>query len=596
MVCEHCGAVARSGETVCSQCGAMLPVREMGKGAAGIRQGRDPAAQKKAPVGSSTADAPVQTAYVLDDKKRYSRRKTDTAETATTHTVKSHRTHKIHRFMINWAMIGAVSLVLVVCLVVGGYLFLQLTDQGQLVMARLGYEADATAMWTLGEEYLDQGYIEKAIAIEEEAYAKDPEHEDIYDRLQQLCEAYEAGSRQDDAEHIYTVMYQEIDATNPVAYRNIVRLMLDQSRRTEAANLLAIAYTNTGDVSFKTQREEMLPSVPTASLEGGKHMLEQDCTLVSAEGYDIYYIIGEEGTLPEDGMLFEEPIHLEEGGWTVRAVAVSSDLVSDELSVKYVISLPTPDAPYPSLAPGTYQQRQRMRLKNIGDDPNVTFYYTIDSTAPTINSPIYNSEEGILLPGGTVTVRAVAVNKYGKVSNEMSVTLLIKNVKYAKYYRANDTFETFELMKTTYDQFVKKYGTAEEEQDIIDPLVRSQCVRLVYSWGEARFYYTETGALLYYIDTTNANMVAPRSTKIGMAETAITQKYRDMGQAKNQDGSRSLYYDSGDQCYGKIEIVDDTHQTISYSYVDTENDATVTLQYHMENGKCVRLTNTFAVN
>ncbi len=594
MVCEHCGTVVRSGETVCSQCGAMLPVREMGKGAAAIRQGRDASSQKKSPVGSSVPDTRTRSAYVLDENAGTRRRAA--GATADTQAVKGRKTHKIYRFMVNWAMIGAVSLVFLVCLVVGGYLFLQLTAQGQLVLARLGYEADTTAMWTLGGEYLDQGYIEKAIATEEAAYEKDPDREDIYIRLQQLCEAYEAGARPEDAERIYTLMYQEIDPANPVAYRNIVRLMLDQSRRTEAANLLNVAYANTGEVSFKTQRDEMLPSVPTATLEGGKHMLPQDCTLISAEGYDIYYIIGEEGTLPEDGQLFEEPIHLEEGGWTVRAVAVSSDLVSDELSVKYVISLPTPDAPYPSLAPGTYQQRQRMRLKNIGDDPNVTFYYTIDSTSPTVNSPIYNADEGILLPGGKVTVRAVAVNQYGKVSNEMSVQLVIKNVKYAKYYRSGDTFDAFALMKTTYDQFVKKYGTAKEEQEIVDPLVRSQCVRLLYSWGEARFYYTETGALLYYIDTTNANMTAPRSTKIGMTETSITQKYRDMGQAKNQDGSRSLYYDSGDQCYGKIEIVDDTHQTISYSYVDTENDATVTLQYHMENGQCVRLTNKFVIN
>jgi hypothetical protein len=47
----------------------------------------------------------------------------------------------------------------------------------------------------------------------------------------------------------------------------------------------------------------------------------------------------------------------------IRAVAVSSDLVSDEMRIQYSISLPRPAAPYASLAPGVYERRQRIWLK-----------------------------------------------------------------------------------------------------------------------------------------------------------------------------------------------------------------------------------------
>lgn len=596
MVCEHCGAVAREGELVCQQCGAMLPVREMGKGAAAIRQGRCGAERHKAPVGSGVPDTREPVRQVLDEEARPRRRPEDEHSATKKEKGKQIRRggEKKRRHMINWALIGAITLVVLMLAAGGGFLFLKLTNEGQLILARFGYETDATSMWKLGQEYLDQGYIEKAISIEEAAYAKEPERTDIYDLLQQLCEAYEAGARQDDAERIYTVMYTQIDKTNPVAYRNIVRLMLAQNRATEAADFLQLAYTNTSDAAFKTQREEMLPTPPTVSKSAGRYVLPQTISLESAEGYDIYYIIGEEGTLPEDGTLFETPITLEEGGWTVRAVSVSSELVSDELTAKFVITLPTPAAPKASLAPGPYQQKQRIRLRNVGDDPDVTFYYTIDSSAPTINSPIY-TEEGVLLPGGKVVVRAVAVNKYGKVSNEMSVELQI-NIPYKKYYREIDSFSEFQLMSTSYDQFVKKFGTPQSETEIADTAVRGKCVKLTYGWGEARFYYAEKGALLYYIDSTSTALNGPRSTKLGMTETQITEKYRDMGQKENQDGSRSLYYDAYDKCYGKVNKLDDTHKRIDYSYVDTEDDATISLSYYLENGKCVRVVNSFVIN
>ncbi len=603
-VCEHCGTVAAEGELFCRACGAMLPVRDLSGGAAAIRQGRVRAASRPS-YGSeqAAAEPPLET---LDDADR--------AE----HALMGRQTIKVNpprkRTGINWALLFTVLFMLVILSIAGGYIYLRATPGGQKILARLGYEADTTAMWAIGAEYMDQGYIERAIAIEEDAYQREPNREDIYERLQQLCEAYEMAERASDAERIYTVMYQQVDKTNPVAYQNILRLMRAQDRLMEAAEFLKVAYTNTGLSSFETERLELIPAPPVTGedVAAGRYKKDVEVELISEEGNDIYYVLennndkhAAEKTLPEDGTLYREPIRLAEGGWTLRAVCVSTELISDELVAKYVVTYPSPDAPKASLAPGTYQQRQRLRLRKQGDE-DVIIYYTIDGTPPTINSPIYD-EDGILLPGGRVVCRAVAVKYYTeevyKVSNEMSVELQINNVHFENYYfndnakRNSDYMDGAQIMKTTQEQFIRRYGTPERNEQITDKALPGTCYRLTYPWGEARFYVAEKGTLLYYVST-NSSMAAPRGTKVGMTASQITEKFKDMGQKSNQDGSRSLYYDSNQKCFGKITKPnkDTGSQRIEYSYVDKEYEATITLTYYLENGVCTRIVNSFYVN
>lgn len=588
VVCEHCGTVALGQEQICRACGAMLPIRDMNVGtAASIRQGRGQPQAEDNRSGSEPSSGPFEQER-LDDRERAEHAAMG-RQTIVVHTPRRHSS-------VNWALLFTVLLTMMVVFVAGGYVFLRLTNSGQKILARLGYEATATAMWDIGEEYMDQGYIERAILIEEEAFEKEPEREDIYDRLQQLCEAYEAAERPADAERLYTYMYEKVDKTNPIAYQNILRLMRAQGRNMEASQFLKLAYANTNVSAFETERLEMIPAAPTVAENSGagRYKENKSIELISPEGNDIYYLIGEEGTLPEDGQLYKQPILLTEGGWVLRAVCVSTELVSDELNAKYVITYPSPDAPKASLAPGTYVQRQRIRLRNVGNDPNVVFYYTIDGTPPTINSPIYDGE-GILLPGGRVTVRAVAVNRYGKTSNEMSVELQI-NIPFRNYYRyTTDPIDGAQIMKTTYNQFVSRFGQPQKEENITDTAIRGSCIRLTYSWGEARFYIADTGTLLYYVDATSG-VKLPRGTKFGMSETQVTEQFRDLGQKPNQDGSRSLYFDTTERCYGRVNLLSNGQKRIDYWQVDTEYDATIIMSYYLTDDAVTRVVSSFAMN
>ena len=618
MVCEHCGNILPEGAVVCDQCGAPVSSVQRGEGLAARRQGRperqkngrpgsympaDPIADEPQPMSASRARSRMD--GVRASEYREAARQASAPRKASRNRKKK---RPVRRVMINWALVWTVVLVLLVIAAGAAAVYLKLTDAGQLILARMGQDVNANAMWAYGRELLDQGYVDRSVATFEKAYEKDPEREDIYDRLMQLADAYEAAGRPADAERIYTKLYTDIAPEDASVYRQVVRLMESQDRQMELAAFLKLAYEKTGDTSFRRQREELLPSTPTADQEAGTRKSEQDVRLLSAEDYEIYYIFGDEGILPEDGTLYTVPLHLEEGTYIIRAVAVSSDLVSDEMRIQYTINLPRPAAPLSSLEPGVYERRQRIWLKyNETEDEkllrqkrirteqeenmlaklkDITIYYTVDGQTPTSNSPIFTGDP-FYLPAGKSTLKAVAVNGYGKVSNVLERTYQVK-IPFKHYFNESDNFSDFTLLATTQDAFIKKFGTPTEQKEIQDAAVTSDSLQLIYPWGEARFYMTQKGYILYAVETGEKSMVGPRKTKIGMTETEITELYRDMGQAYNQDGSRSIYYDSGEHKYGMMYHLSAFSDRIDYTYYRTDNGI-VTLSYYLENSRVSRM-------
>ncbi|MBR6752773.1 MAG: chitobiase/beta-hexosaminidase C-terminal domain-containing protein [Clostridia bacterium] len=598
MVCKQCGRVLKDDALICEFCGKENSVSPHIAGVQGHRQGRKngtasdvqlPGAGQMYAQPAPRENADVRTPELFVGASR--QRKDETEK----------QTYRVRKVMINWVRVAIVLAALAVMAVIGAFAYLNYTDGGQVIMARMGKDANAQALWIYGQELLDQGYVDKAIETFERAYEKDPELDNMYAHLQQLADAYEAGGYIGKAEEVYKLM-TEVEPARMSAYRSLIRIMEAQDRKMELAAFYVVAYENTGEKDFLRQREELLPSTPTTSVEAGSLMFERDIALLSKEDYEIYYILGEEGILPEDGQRYESAIHLTEGSHVLRAVAVSNDLVSDEMVVKYNITLPRPTAPYPSLAPGTYEQRQRVRLKYLeGEDDKrsdakpeqkeITMYYTLDGQTPTSNSPIYQGE-GILLPPGRSMLKAISVNGFGKVSNVLEREYKIQSGKIVPFFRSGDEMADVTILKTSRDAFVKKYGQPKEETEIEDNTVRGVVLKATYNWGEARFVMVADGYVLYYLNTSNSAMVGPRKTRIGDEEEKVTAQFRDVGQPKDQNGDRSLYwnYDNNGKDKGKVYHLDDTHDRIDYSYVRQEDGATVTLSYELENGKVQRIS------
>ncbi|MBR3107853.1 MAG: chitobiase/beta-hexosaminidase C-terminal domain-containing protein [Clostridia bacterium] len=624
MICDHCGNFIPDGSAVCPQCGKALVSRPRETGAAARRQGR-PDRPSGVRLGSYMPDVDNPPSAASEPFARPHRMGSEGMRPVSMNTgmqprqIGSRDSGRDQRFsrrpnrrrMINWALLWTILLAVLVVAAIGTFGFLKFTDAGQLIMARMGRDANATAMWKYGQELLDQGYLDRSVAALEKAYELDPDREDIYDRLFQLADTYEAAGRLNDAESVYVKLYTDIAPDDPEVYRQVMRLMESQERRMELAALLKLAYEKTNDSYFKRERDRLLPATPTASKEAGPIKYEQDIHLLSDDTYDIYYILGDEGELPEDGTLYvdTQPIHLGEGAHVLRAVAVSSDLISDEMRISYSISLPRPAAPYASLAPGVYEKRQRIWLKLIKTEDqelleqkrlrtdqeeeilrklnDITIYYTLDSQTPTSNSPIYTGEP-FLLPLGPSMVKAIAVNGFGKASNVMERTYNIKK-PFKLYFSDSDNFNDFVIMVTEKDAFIRKFGTPATETEIEDENMEGSCLLMKYSWGEARFFMTDKGYVIYAFESNSPNIVGPEKTKMGMSETDVTSLFRDMGMEHNQDGSRSLYYDKQNRKYAMMYHLSATNDRIDYSYVRQDN-LVVTLSYHLQDHRVVKMS------
>ena len=618
MICERCRKEATNGAHMCPHCGSPLRQYSGQAGAASIRQGR---AYTPPPV----YQPPVDRENVFSDMSgsRYTARSNRAAEGQSRHSsaagakkrgVQRHahaapsgkrrdgsrgvNTAMLLAVLACVAMVMAVALFIVAIRTTPGHLFLMNAVQGDeekeaKVVVMIGEEAAAKSLWKIGTDLIDQGYIDRSIETYQRAYELYPEIDGLYDYLLMLAEAYEAAGRISDAEGVYHLLYTEVDAKNPLSYRYAISIMMDQERLFEATDLMKLAYEQTGEMSFKSQRDQLVPHAPKTTLQAGPYILARETELTSDQGYDIYYLINDEvSELPEAGTLYTEPIQLTEGVHNIRAVCVSSALISDEITVKYTINMPSASAPKARLAPGEYDRQQRVYLYALDEEgkqstlekEGLTVYYTIDGTAPNADSPVYTNE-GILLPGGRVKLRAVSVNQYGKVSNELTMDYRI-NVPYKQFFRdTEDNFKAFTVGKTTYEQFKKNYGAGTAE-DIDDPsVIGGKAVKVTYEWGEARFI-KESG-VMYYVKSAYGGIVGPRNTKIGMTLKEITSLYRDMGQVANSKGNRSLYYDQYTGT-GKYWKESDTFARVEYTYM-REDGGTTTLTYRFKGDVCTSI-------
>jgi tetratricopeptide (TPR) repeat protein len=502
---------------------------------------------------------------------------------------------RVRRHMVNWAMVGLFALIAVILLAIGSYIYLMVTPNGQLIMARMGREASADAYWQLGTELLDQGYVARSITTYEHALSLEPEREDLVDKLMLLAEAYEAAGQPQRAEQVYTRIYTTLQPDKPLGYRHVIRLMLQQERLNEATALMIKAFEATGDDSFMSQRSTLVPLPPTATVPGGRQLIKQDVSFVSPQGYDIYYTTGD-APLPEQGTLYTGPITLGEGTHSFRAVCVSSALISDEMSVKYIVTLPQPPAPNCNLAPGEYKGARSVRLRDMETDKKDkmkenTLYFTIDGTQPTTDSPRYVGEPIRLPAGRKVVLRAIAVNGYGKVSNEFRREFTINNGPIIKYFNGKDDFAGIPLMKTVSDKFYEIHGQPQLVTEITDDAVAGVSISARYQWGEARFVMLDIGNTLYHIDTTDPTMKGPRGAKVGMDMADVTALFRDMGQPPNDRGDRGIYYDIKDGYANYTASADDpTTGTLRYvASVFDETASTRLLTFEVKAGKVERI-------
>ncbi len=502
--------------------------------------------------------------------------------------IRQENVRPVKKHMVNWMHVLVGVVVLFILAVIGGFYYLNRTPAGQVVLARMGQNASAQAYWQVGEEYMGKGLIGQAITAFEKADSLNPNN---VDGLLSLGSALEAYGRLEDAQALYVRLYNEVSPERPEAYRNQIRMLLAADRTPEAAELMKLAFEKTDLLSFRQQRDETLPKMPETDLAAGRYTEEKTVNLASPQDYDILYIIGD-GEFPKDALPYEGPILLVEGDKPqkrLRAVCVSGDLLSDPLDVTYIISLPSPDAPKASLAPDTYERAQRVWLRYPGKEKDITMHYTLDGSMPDTNSPVYTGDP-IYLPGGKVTLRAIAVNEKGKVSNAMEVGYKINNVDFRMMYNDKDVFSGFTLLGTSMEAFVQANGEPSSREPIAVDRIPDKCQKLTYSWGYCVIAPINNSWVVIEVFQTQSKFGAPRKTGIGLSEEEITKAFRDMRQPQSKNGDRSLYLDGSN--VGIIKRVSEDQKSIRYSCLDLEGYQLL-LQYDLKDGIVTSITNRY---
>ena len=594
MLCPHCDTYVSREDKVCPGCGANVEQPHAEEGVRAIRQGRRgretmqavTSAPRRAGGASRPPMQPVQSEDEEDEPfyndevpLGWDNRPTETGfgryqhreerEAAFNKRVapdaRRTRVHQVKTHMVNWTHVAIGAACLAVLLAVGAYFYLTRTSGGQVIMVRLGRDATAAALWQVGEEEMDKGNIDRAIIDFEMAWSKDEGDTTTVDNLLLLASAYEAAGRVDDAEALYTKLYTEIVPTRAEPYTNAIRILMSENREPEAADLMKLAYEKTGQNLFRQQRAELLPTAPSVNLVAGLYNTNKTMTLASPQDYDVYYTFDDNAVLPGEGTLYTQPIYLEEGIYKLRAVSVNGELVSDELNGTYKIIMPSPQTPYSTLAPNTYKQRQRVRLRP-GDenknDEDITIYYTIDGSTPDADSPVYTGEP-FWLPGGRVTLRAIAVNKYGKMSNMLEILYKITDAaKPLAAYSTDDTIASMSLYSTTKAKFQETYGTGVSTEEVTVSGIDGTGEKITYDWGYAVMAPKKNELVLVELYFTSSRFTGPRSTGIGDTESAIVGAFRDMGQVESPSGNRGLYADN--ENIGKIFVQDGGGKVIHY--------------------------------
>lgn len=485
---------------------------------------------------------------------------------------------------VNWLRLCLIAVASVILLAISIYVFTTQTDAGQRFLARAGREASAKAFHEIGKDYLTDGSLAKAIESLEIAQGKEPDNLEI---LVDLGKAYKGGNKMELAELAFSYGIEQWPQY-PESYRLLVDIMLEKERNYEALQVLEMALENIDeDEYFQTLYDKLLPKTPSVSRLGSTTITEEieDLTLEAEKDAIIYYTLDGITDPREAGIVYTEPLYLEEGTRKLRAVAYKDGMFSKEQTQLYVINKLAPDMPRSSIAPGMYKYGTTMTLKPaLGSETDtVAIYYTDDGTIPSMeNGKLFT--DPIKLRYGKNHIQAVAYNADEKASNIFSIELQTEGgAKLKTSMDERDTIGGLTLFSTTRSAFEEKHGKPISEQPDGEDILGSY-TRLTYQFGYAVFLDrgSDREPVLVELETKSSAFSGPRGTGIGSRMQDVISAYRDEGGEDNAKGGRLLYSLYTGRI-GMITKINEDEYTISY-YAKLENGQYIELTYHTMDG------------
>ena len=254
------------------------------------------------------------------------------------------------------------------------------------------------------EAALAENYDE-AIPYMERALALNPDNTDA---RYLLAKYYDKNGQQQSA----ILVLEELLKLNTDREEEVYDLLLSIYEQREE-------YTKMGEIlktcsisKILTKYNKYAALEPVFNKDGGTYDEVISITLKGNTDGFVYYTL--DGSAPTtNSMVYETPILLESGEYTIRAFFVNMyGVESNPVSMSYYINLKQSSEPVINLDSGNYTSPQFIEVYH---DDNTKIFYTMDGTTPTDKSTRYT--EPIEMPYGVSNFAIIAVNENGLASD-----------------------------------------------------------------------------------------------------------------------------------------------------------------------------------
>ena len=289
--------------------------------------------------------------------------------------------------------VGLISILGIVILVIG-----------ILVGTHIKHMNSYEYQFTKAVKYAQKSQVDEAMEFYEKALELDKSSNDI---CVALADIFKQQKKYGIAEECLKTAIER-EPSNIEVYRKLIEIFKTTENTAGITEVLESCENEDIQVAFAAYKL----SKPSVNLEEGTYKSSLTLELKVDTKETIYYTIdGSEPTL--NSTVYRKPVTLEEGEYTLRAIAVNAKgMVSEEIQKRYNIQLEIPSAASVFPDSGVYQEPNDILIEApVGN----TVYYTLDGSIPTKNSRKYTKPFPMRL--GTFTLNCVVYGMNGKVSN-----------------------------------------------------------------------------------------------------------------------------------------------------------------------------------
>ncbi|MDO4188998.1 MAG: chitobiase/beta-hexosaminidase C-terminal domain-containing protein [Lachnospiraceae bacterium] len=268
--------------------------------------------------------------------------------------------------------------IIIKALVFAGAICVVLVIMGILVNGRLNMYYSVDSQYEKAFEQYESGRYDESIKTLKHALSIDPS--DL--RLRSLLADNYYNLKKYDESNALLYEMLELYPDDPAILEKIIR----NNEEKGDYQAISILLENEKDSSLGDEYSKYISENVEFSVPAGDYYEAINLELYAGENAVIYYTL--DGSDPNDkSMMYNEPLILEDGEYTIKAIAINGfGIKSDVSEATYYIDFDVPEKPIVLTKAGTYNVPVLVEVKISDYD---LCYYTIDGEDPTSDDMLY---------------------------------------------------------------------------------------------------------------------------------------------------------------------------------------------------------------